>query len=495
VRIAIVGFGAESSTFSLNKMTADNFPVLRGNELVGLYELDSWLPETKSIEWLPVLRAHGGAGGPVVAEVFDGFVSEIVGRLEAFGELDGLYIDLHGAAHVEGRGHAEEELLGRIRAVVGEGTVISMSMDTHGNFSRELAELVDLAVCFRHAPHVDAWDIRRRAIAKLVETLQRGERPLKAWVRVPLLLPGERTSTVVEPARTVFGSIGPMIERHGVFDASLWVGFAWADEDRNAAAVLVTGYDVSAVLACAEELARAYWDPREGFVIVAEHSGSWDEALDFALQRPATPFYISDSGDNVTAGGTGDVTHALTRTLKRADVAQLRILFASLTDPASVDAAQAAGIGAALSRGIGAAVDARHAPPVVRVWRVEMLFDGLYPGEGVVGVLLSAGNVHVIVKRSRTSFTDPDVSGKRTGRRLPGHVFLSPEGYDAVVVKNGYLFPDQAQAAASWFMALTPGGTDLDVGRLAFEKVQRPLYPLDRHFEADLTPVLLPSRA
>lgn len=495
MRIAIVGFGAESSTFSLNRMTADNFPVLRGTELVDLYQLANWLPEASSIEWLPVLRAHGGAGGPVVAEVFDGFVAEIVARLEAFGELEGLYVDLHGAAHVDGRDHAEEELLRRIRAVVGEKTVISMSMDTHGNFSRELAELVDLAVCFRHAPHVDAWDIRRRAIANLVETLQRGERPLKAWVRVPVLLPGERTSTVVEPARTVFGSIDPMIERHGVVDASLWVGFAWADEDRNAAAVLVTGYDAPAVLACAEELARAYWDPREGFVIVAEHSGSWDDALDFALLRPATPFYISDSGDNVTAGGTGEVTLALTRTLERTDVAGLRILFASLTDPESVDAAKAAGIGAELDRGIGATVDARHAPPVERGWRVERLFDGLYAGEGVVGALLSSGNVHVIVKRSRTSFTDPDVSGKRTGRLLPGHVFLPPEGYDAVVVKNGYLFPDQAQAAATWFMALTPGGTDLDVGRLAFKKVQRPIYPLDSYFDADLTPVLLPSRA
>jgi microcystin degradation protein MlrC len=493
LRIAIFGFGAESSTFSRNRMGFDNFPVVRGHELIDLYDLAAW----PDIEWLPIMRAHGGAGGAIVPEVFDAFVDEIVAGLESLGELDGVYVDLHGAAHVDGRDGAEEYLLRRVRETVGEQTVISMSMDTHGNFSRELAELIDLAVCFRHAPHIDAWPIRQRAIGKLVDTLERGERPIKAWVRVPVLLPGERTSTLVEPALTAFGSIEPSIERHGVVDASLWVGFAWADEDRNAAAVLVTGYDESSVIACAEEVAHAYWDPRERFTIVAENSGDFGGALDFALTRPTAPLYITDSGDNVTAGGTGDVTFALRETLERADVVDsgLRILFASLTDPESVRLAVETGAGNQLEHGIGATVDDRFGGPVVRSWQVEKLLPGLYEEEGIVGALLSFGDIHVIVKTSRTSYTDPGISSTRTGRRLPGHVYLPADGYDAIVVKNGYLFPDQSVVAGSWYMALTPGGTDLDVDRLHFERVWRPIFPLDRDFEADLTPVVLPHRS
>lgn len=496
MRIALAGFGAESSTFAPHRMSLPNFDVKRGEALLALYDLAAWVPGT-DVEWLPVMRAHGGAGGPIVPEVFDAFVDEIVAGITALGALDGVYIDLHGAAHVDGRDRAEEELLGKIRAAVGEKTVISMSMDTHGNFSEELAGYIDLAVCFRHAPHIDAQATRERAVQKLVEVLRDGRRPLKAWVRVPVLLPGERTSTLVEPARSVFGGLLPAIERYGVVDASLWVGFAWADEPRNAAAVLVTGFEEAAVLKCAEEIARAYWDARDDFVIVADHSGSWDEALDFALTGPAAPLFISDSGDNVSAGATGDTTYALACTLEREDVAAagIKILFAGLTDPESVRAAEAAGVGGEIDRAVGAAVDNRFAPPVARTWQVVRLIEGLYEGEGVVAAVLAAGGVHVMVQLGRSYFVPPSVLGPMTGRRLPGHAWFPIEGYDVVVVKIGYLFPGMIEAAGSWFMAITPGGTDLDAERLAFQRVWRPIFPLDTDFVADLTPTILEVRA
>ena len=495
MRIAIAGFGTESSTFSMHSMLAEHFSVHRGDELLGLYDLDAWVGEAAAdIEWIPVMRAHGGAGGPMDPAAFEAFSDEIVDGIAAAGELDGVYFDLHGAAHVADRDHAEEQLLGRIRAAVGPDTVISLSMDTHGNFSRELAELVDLAVCFRHAPHIDAWAIRERAVQKLVEVLLDGRRPLKAWVRVPVLLPGERTSTLVEPAKSVFEKLLPAIEHYGVVDASLWVGFAWADEPRNGAAVMVTGYDEAAIVACAEELARAYWDARFGFVVVSDHSGPWSEALDFALAGHPTPVFISDSGDNVTAGSAGDITYPLEQTFARPDVlaSGLTILFAGITDGDSVRAAEAAGVGATLTRGIGAIVDARYGAPVERDWRVDQLVMGINEGEGVVGAVLVDGNVHAMVQLGRSYFMDPKVIGGMTGRRLTNHAYIPATGYDVVVVKNGYLFPGQADEAGSWFMAITPGGTDLDFDRLQFERVWRPIYPLDTAFEADLTPAVLP---
>ena len=497
MRIAIAGFGAESSTFAPHIMKLENFDVKRGEALLGLYDLAAWVPDGADIEWLPVMRAHGGAGGPIDPVAFDSFVTEIVDGIAALGELDGVYIDLHGAAHVDGRDRAEEELLRGIRAAVGEKTVISMSMDTHGNFSEELAGYIDLAVCFRHAPHIDANEIRERSVVKLVETLRKGVRPLKAWVRVPVLLPGERTSTLVEPAKTVFSGLLPAIERYGVVDASLWVGFAWADEPRNAAAVLVTGYDESSVIACAEEIARSYWDARFGFVIVADESGYWDEALDFALTRPPAPLFISDSGDNVSAGATGDTTFALAGALAREDIASsgLRMLFAGITDAASVRAAEAAGLGGTLTRPIGALIDDRFAAPVERDWTVVRLIEGLYEGEGVVGAVLESGTIHAMVQLGRAYFVPPSVLGPMTGRKLPGHTWFPVDDYDTVVVKIGYLFPGQIEAAATWFMAITPGGTDLDPERLNFQRVWRPIWPLDTEFEADLTPIMLAARA
>jgi hypothetical protein len=38
-------------------------------------------------------------------------------------------------------------------------------------------------------------------------------------------------------------------------------------------------------------------------------------------------------------------------------------------------------------------------------------------------------------------------------------------------------------------LALTPGGVDQDLVRLAYRNVARPMFPLDRDFIADLTVV------
>lgn len=55
------------------------------------------------------------------------------------------------------------------------------------------------------APHEDEMDTKERACRNLVDILtskaDTRSRPLKAWFKIPILLPGEQTSTRVEPAK------------------------------------------------------------------------------------------------------------------------------------------------------------------------------------------------------------------------------------------------------------------------------------------------------
>lgn len=491
MRIAIAGFGHESTMFTPQPARYEDFEIFRGDELLARYPLADWLGAQRaaSIEWTGAMYAFGHAGGMIVPEDYDAIEEEIVSRLRDAGPVDGLYIDLHGAAHVRGRVHVEEGLLRRIREVVGDACVISMSMDPHGNFSEELAALTDLASPHRHAPHIDNQATRQRALVNLLAVLDRGRKPAKAWARVPVLLPGERTSTTVEPGASVFLAAIPAAERPGVLDTGIWVGFAWADEDRNAGAVMVTGWDTDVIAATAAELAQRFWDAREDFRIVVDHYGPWSAALDFIAGGAPAPVWVADSGDNVTAGGSGDVTYAITETLARPEaIAGKRVLFAGIVDPAAVDEAAAAGVGGTLERAIGAVLDHRFAPPVPGPWRVVELIDGRF-GEGIVGAVLDNGVVHVGAHRIRIKFTSPE---DPTSYARPGHVWHDLSGYDVVVVKNGYTYPGQNALAASTFMALTPGGTDLDFGRLPFTEVSRPVFPLDRDFEPDLSPRLVP---
>ena len=103
---------------------------------------------------------------------------------------------------------AEGDLISAIRGVIGSGPMVSASMDLHGNVSHALFEGCDLLTCYRMAPHEDALESRERAARNLVDRLVAGApKPVKALVHVPILLPGEKTSTRIEPAKSLYGRI------------------------------------------------------------------------------------------------------------------------------------------------------------------------------------------------------------------------------------------------------------------------------------------------
>jgi microcystin degradation protein MlrC len=496
VRIAIAGISGECSTFSLDVMRESIFEVLRGPELLEHYDWPGRLGElVDGVEWVPIARAASGAGGPVDPEFYDRFEAEVMAGLAASAPYDAVYLDMHGALAVLGRTRLEERFVGKVREIAGPDAVLAISMDPHGNFSEELARLIDVAACYRHAPHIDRLQTRDRAVTSLLEVLRSGVRPAKSWMRVPVLLPGERTSTLFEPATSIFGDLIPSIERFGVQDVNLWCGFPWADEDRNAAAVFATASTQEAADAAVAHIGQQYWDARADFGITSPHSGTWGEALDFVLAGSPRPVYLSDAGDNVTAGGSGDTTAALHETLARDDVraAGVEFLFAGLVDEPTLDAAIAAGVGAVLERGIGAVVDARTGGPVAGSWTVESLIDGVY-GEGIVGAVLRDGTVSVSVQRFRQRFVGA-LDDATPAFAMIGLAFVDIAPYDVVVVKNGYLFPNQRAMAGSEFLAMTPGGTDLDFDRLEFTRLWRPTFPMDRDFEAELVPLALPVAA
>src|SRR5439155_207416 len=201
-RIAIGGIHIESSTFSPHRSGAADFTVVRGDELLARYDD---LP--RHVDWLPLVHARALPGGAVERNFYASVKAELLERLRAALPLDGVFLDIHGAMTVVGLTDAEGDLATAVRGVVGPGALLSASMDPHGNMSRELVTALDLATSHRLSPHEDAPLTRRRAVANLVACLDRGVRPVKAWVRVPVLLPGERASTRDEPARSIYGGL------------------------------------------------------------------------------------------------------------------------------------------------------------------------------------------------------------------------------------------------------------------------------------------------
>lgn len=271
----------------------------------------------------------------------------------------------------------------------------------------------------------------------------------------------------------------------GVTDAAIWVGYAWADEPRNRAAVVVMGPSADAVTTGAERLAHGFWKARHDFAFVAP-TGTLEECLDAALASERRPYFVSDTGDNPTAGGAGDVTWGLQQVLARpefADPSGPTVIYASLPGPAAVDAAVHAGVGATVTVTAGAEVDDRHAGPLTLTGVVHAVRHGDLHAR--TEAVLRVGSVYVILTRLRKpyhhehDFTDLE---------------LEPRDADVVLVKIGYLEPELFAMAADWKMALTPGGVDQDLPRLGHHRIRRPLFPFDREMpDPDLGGRVIPS--
>ena len=74
----------------------------------------------------------------------------------------------------------------------------------------------------------------------LVRALKTGEKPGVAWAPVPVLLPGERTSTEDEPAKSLYLKLPEHDVVPGIWDANLMVGYVWADEPRGTACAVTS---------------------------------------------------------------------------------------------------------------------------------------------------------------------------------------------------------------------------------------------------------------
>ena len=406
-RIAIAGLAIESSTFSPAQTHEEAFLARVGEEVFSYYpflEPDS-LNRSRA-EWIPTLRGHSLPGGIVTREAYESLLGKILSMLKENGPYDGLFFDIHGAMSVVGLDDPEGDMIVRIREVIGNEVLVSTSMDLHGNVSVRLAQHSDLITCYRLAPHEDAIESKKRAVDNLLERLEKGQdKPAyKARIMVPILLPGEKTSTRIEPAKSLYAGVDPLTKDEGVIDAAIWVGYAWADEPRNHAVVMAYGDDKAAVGAAAEKLAQHFWDVRAEFEFVAPTT-SFEESMAKALNSDKQPFIISDMGDNPTAGGAGDVTWTLTEILKRSEFQSENgpsLIYASIPGPELVEQAVAAGVGGQVDAVAGAKVDDRYASPIRLQGTVKAIEHGDVHAE--TEVVVQVGSVSVIVTKKRKPY-------------------------------------------------------------------------------------------
>lgn len=471
-RVGVAGLSCECCTFSPLLSGERDFIVSAGAELAANY---SFFADYPDVEFTALRRARALPGGSIEPTFYDGFKQRLLDELAANGPWDGIFLDMHGAANVYGRDDVEGDMLAAIRAAVGPDCLISASYDLHGNISPRVIASLNMLTAYRTAPHLDWFETLERACALLVSSLRQGLSPSLAFLPVPILLPGEQTSTEFEPAASLYATIPQVISDYQLLDASILIGYVWADEPRATGSVVAVGLDAERTRAAAADLAQKFWAVREQFQFGVT-SGTVDECIRLAMQEPAKPVVISDSGDNPTAGGAGDIPFVLERLLA-ANASST--LIAGIADAAAVVACEQAGVGATLPLSLGGKLDPIHGKPLSVNGRVVSLHTLLWPANAKAGTTVLSNRLAVI-----------DVQGVHvvlTERRTPFHhlsdftkLNLDPTQYQIVVVKMGYLVPEIDQMATRALLALSPGAVNQDIEHLPYKRIQRPMFPMDR---------------
>jgi microcystin degradation protein MlrC len=429
----------------------------------------------RGVTLIPSLAASASPAGRVTKEFYAETRDRLVADLRAAGPLDGVLLDLHGAMVVEGIDDGEGDLLAAVRAVVGD-VPIAVTLDFHANVTRAMTATATLLHGYKTYPHVDMDARGREAATRLAEVASGRIRPTVAYRQPPMLPPIAGQLTTRGPMRRLYDLADAMEARPRVLSVSIFAGFPLADiQDAGLSIYVATDGDPALAEALADELAAAAWALRREFL---HRALPIPDAVARALALDGRPVVLADIADNTGGGAGGDTTEILRELLR---VGARSATVACLWDPAAVRACLEAGVGAHLTVAVGGKVDPGHGAPLTVSGRVRTLSDGrfvhkgpMFRGlEGRLGptAVLDVNDVKVVLISYRWQTLDPEMI------RFVG---IDPLAEKILVVKSSIHYRAAFEPIARAILEVdAPGLSSSNLGRFAFSRVRRPIFPLD----------------
>lgn len=466
MKILAGSFQCEANTFCRQRAAIDDFEQFDGEELLEKMAASPIWKEAGA-EVVPLLYASALPSGMVSAEAFEYYKNIFVEKIKKEKEYDGIYLYLHGSMYVEGVGSGEEALLKAIRQVTGEEIPISVALDYHANLSEGFLKSVNAVQGFRTAPHVDQDDTERRAARSLLKCIREGIQPVLSYIRVPFL-GGDAATTDKEPFLSVNRYLQELDLEPEIVSCAFFNGQPWYDAPYTGNCAVVSCKDRKKGKEKANKLAKIFWDGRKNLKL--EHAVSVQEAVERSLQNQKGVLFVTDSGDNTTAGADGAGTLLLKEYLKRD---RERVLICGILAKEAVDRLFQKRIGyrteLVLCKGKSGQQEQETKMSVTLRGKGRVYgWAGEEVGEGC---LVRSGNTEIVLTNARAAFTTPE-HFKRMG--------IHPEAYLVIVIKMGYLFPRLREISDRFLFALTPGSSSNDFARLEYKNLKRKMYPINK---------------
>jgi len=473
-RIAFAGFNLESVTAVAQVSDVEAFErvCVRGDAILDEFLDTNTVPggvlqvcRAEGAVCVPLFHALLGALGPVSDDAVTYYTDELLCRVAETTPLDGVVLFLHGASWAPNFPDVEKHIIDSLRSV-HPLLPISVALDYHGNIDRSTLSCADIAVAYRHSPHIDMGETGERATRALLRMIRSGQKPGLAVVQPRIVIPSIMSATVLEPLSMVISEARAM-ENNDDCDISIMAGFSYADSPNTGMSVICVDWaGQSAAQTKARHFASRLHALRHELaasVVILQP----EEALaDLARgHTPGRPIVLLEHADRMN-----DSTHLL-RLLLAGNYGRVHVPF--LLDPVAAMAAYTAGSGTKIPLKLGGHSGPAAGAPVEILASVlwagpkSYIVSGRYQGGSTVDLgvtaLLEIGRVRVSV----TSHFAFAVAGD------PFTIFgESPEDYDVILLRSKTHFRDFFEPIADRIIVVdTPDLGPADLRMIAYEQL------------------------
>ena len=436
------------------------------------------LAEAAGAEIVSPIAAEAMPSGTVSAEAYRRLTDPILEAV-ARGGIDAAMLDLHGAMVAEDTPDGEGTLLERIRALA-PGLPIAVTCDLHANLTEKMVANCTALIGYKTYPHVDMHQVGRQVGRILLDALDGKVKPVMAWGNRPILAQTLRMGTDDEPMKGLVDA-ARAAERGPILAATVFGGFPLADmPDAGLSAIVVADGDAMAAAETCDRLLDQAWRQKEDFIYRHEPLA---EAIGRARKLDGGPVLLLDHADNCGSGGTQDVMTVIAEVLRQ-DLPDVAV--AAVWDPAAVEEMARAGVGSTVTLSLGGKTDMPSiglaGTPLTVTGKVKLVSDGewvcrgpMYTGVTVkMGktAVLQVGSVEIVVV---SRHHEPWDLGVFTS------VGIDPRTKRYLVLKSRIHY--RAGFAPIGTATITCDGDGVTTSNndlLKFDRLRRPLFPLDR---------------
>jgi microcystin degradation protein MlrC len=486
LRIAIGGFQHETHSFAPNPTVFADFqrpagfpPLTRGGALLPAIvgtstALAGAVPvlQAAGVTLVPLLWCLGMPAGPIQDAAFERIAAMLCADLSdalLSGPLDGVYLDLHGAALTDSIPDAEGELLLRLRRILGSDVPVSISLDPHANLTAAMVAHSDVIVPYRTYPHIDKREAGARAASLLLSRIGRGVGYAKVFRQLDYWFTLSAQCTMTGPMQAAMAQRAAIAERFGVAELGFCFGFPYADFADCGAAISCHAETEAEATGAADAfldyLYAAEDDFRPDAIPVVEAVA---EALRTA-RGASRPVILADTQDNPGGGGHCDTTGLLAELV--AQGAQGAVV-CMINDAESAVACHAAGEGATLRLSLGGKSDG---VPFEGTARILRLGDGNFTLTGPMGL----GNRATLGLTALVSFA-PGITVMIASRKTQAydqailrHLGVEPARCPILALKSSVHFrADFEPIAERIIIAAAPGPVIADPSTLPFRHLR-----------------------